>query len=109
MNIKSPNRDTNIDIYNKEVMNDVSSKFNNNLYKDVNDILNRKIILNDNSSQIQFEQFQTNKTNLRNGVMENLRHVRKIMGNSAQQIIILLYMDKVVYQWFNFFYLSLQI
>ena len=45
---KNPNRDTNIDINNKEVMNDVSDKFNTNLYKDVNDILNR------NNSQRQF-------------------------------------------------------
>ena len=43
-----PNRDTNIDVDNKQVMEDVSDKFNTNLYKDVNDILNR------NNSQRQF-------------------------------------------------------
>ena len=45
---KSPNRDTNIDIYNKEVMEDVSSKFKINLYRDVTDVFNK------NNSQRQF-------------------------------------------------------
>ncbi len=45
---KNPNRDTNINVNNETVMNDVSEKFNHNLYKDVNDIFNR------NNSQRQF-------------------------------------------------------
>ena len=44
----NPNRDTNINVNDKEIMQDIDNKFNHNLYCDVNDIWNK------NNSQRQF-------------------------------------------------------